>query len=67
MVSRSVVHTVGAVHWANGLPRTGRGYGIPVRPPAVWTNTASPPRTSGSALSSGNSAGWKVIPARPPR
>ena len=62
-----MVHTVGATHWKNGLPRTGRGKGTPVRPPTVWLNTASVPRSSGSVRSSGNSAGWKVTPPRAPK
>ena len=32
-VSDRVVHTVGACHWINGLRRTRRGAGSPVRPP----------------------------------
>ena len=40
MVRVSVVHTVGDTHSICGLPLTGRGIGMPVRPPVVWTNRA---------------------------
>ena len=66
MVSPSVVQTVGDAHCACGFPLTGRGAGMPVRPPVVWTNLAPVPVTSGSAFSSGNSAGWKTICATGP-
>ena len=62
-----MVHTVGATHWKNGLPWTGRGNGTPVLPPTVWLNTAWLPPSSGWVRSSGNSVGWKVTLPRAPK
>ena len=60
MVRARVVHTVGASHCTWGRPATGRGIGAPVRPPVVWVNRAPLAVISGSALISGNPAGWNV-------
>src|SRR5438445_20995 len=49
MVRASVVHTVGARSWTNGLRRTLRGAGMPERPPAVCTNRTKPGPTNGGS------------------
>ena len=48
IVSASVVHAIGEPIWKNGLPRTLRGAGMPVRPPAVCVKRTHPSPTSGS-------------------
>ena len=54
MVRASVVHAIDGQNCTNGLWRTGRGVGKPIRPPTVWTNRADEPLTSGSAWMSGS-------------
>ena len=64
-VSASVVQTRGACQRAYGACGTGRGSGIPVRPPTVWTKRTDPSTISGSLRNVGIEPARKVAPIRP--
>ena len=67
IVSSSVDHAIDGQNWTQGRRLTGRGVGMPIRPPTVWTNRTDVGPTSGSFWMSGRWTAANRIAAGPRR
>jgi hypothetical protein len=67
IVSSRVVQAIDGQNCAYGLRGTGRGVGMPIRPPIVCTNRTEVGLTSGSCWMSGSWTAAKRIFAGPTR
>ena len=65
IVSSSVDHAIEGQNWTNGRRFTGRGVGMPIRPPTVWTNRTEFGPTSGAFWMSGRWTAANRIAAGP--